>query len=284
MNYIESDGTYTVVIGGRVHTFDADHPNYNVLVDAVNSDKYDVFNDNIDEADSVKKWAEVQDLSTLFPTGFVSSLLNKVRKLIAGGKPADRYKLFVKNLSKNPDKIGIESVYKFVGNHSLPLTDDGCLLAYKYVTVLDDGSFVDTHTQKNSNNVGDVVTMKRKDVDSNPEVSCSTGLHVGGLYYASFGQQCADRDTIIVKVNPRDIVCVPNNEPEKCRVCRYEVVAVYEAPLPDTHAPFDYDSCGDSDWEEDDIHCPECGCDECECDDWEDDYYDYTDEDEWGDR
>jgi hypothetical protein len=52
----------------------------------------------------------------------------------------------------------------------------------------------------------------------------------GGWYHRS------DDVVVIVKVNPRDAVSVPiDHSAQKLRVCRYEVVGVYDRPLDDDY-------------------------------------------------
>jgi hypothetical protein len=72
------------------------------------------------------------------------------------------------------------------------------------------------------NSPGKVVEMERHEVDDNRDVTCSTGLHFCGMSYLScFG---GDR-TVIVKVNPADVVSIPSDYNDaKGRTCRYEVV------------------------------------------------------------
>jgi hypothetical protein len=68
---------------------------------------------------------------------------------------------------------------------------------------------------------GSVVTMPRSAVGDNRNIACSTGLHAGTYSYASgYG------DTLIlVKINPRDVVSVPNDSSgQKLRVSRLVVL------------------------------------------------------------
>ena len=64
--------------------------------------------------------------------------------------------------------------------------------------------------------------MERYDVDDNRDNTCSTGLHFCSKdYLNSFG----GARTVIVKINPRDVVSIPSDYNQtKGRACRYEVV------------------------------------------------------------
>ena len=75
-----------------------------------------------------------------------------------------------------------------------------------------------THIGHIPNPPGAVVEMPRTQVNGDRHNGCSTGLHVGTWDYAStFGPK-----TLIVSVNPRDVVSVPKDcGYQKLRTCRY---------------------------------------------------------------
>jgi len=83
------------------------------------------------------------------------------------------------------------------------------------------------HTGTIPTSPGVVVEMPRSEVNHNPSVGCSTGLHAGSWAYAyNFGS----RTTLRVKINPRDVVSVPTDCGEaKMRVCRYRVLGPVES-------------------------------------------------------
>jgi hypothetical protein len=72
------------------------------------------------------------------------------------------------------------------------------------------------------NSPGRVVEMERNQVDDNKDQTCSTGLHFCGMSYLS---HFSGERTVIVKVNPADVVSIPSDyNGAKGRACRYEVV------------------------------------------------------------
>lgn len=141
---------------------------------------------------------------------------------------------FVENILANPDEHCRNAVYEFLENRELPLVlEDGTFIAYKGVR--DD--FWSEHGNKRTrvisgqvdsegrilNSVGSVIEVVRADVDTDCDNHCSWGLHVGAKAYAtSFAPK-----TLLVKVNPKDVVTVPTDTAEKCRVSRYEVIGVW---------------------------------------------------------
>jgi hypothetical protein len=81
---------------------------------------------------------------------------------------------------------------------------------------------MDVHSNTMLNAPGCVVEMERNAVDDNKDQTCSTGLHFCGMSYLShFGGE----RTVIVKINPRDVVSIPSDYNDaKGRACRYEVI------------------------------------------------------------
>jgi hypothetical protein len=102
--------------------------------------------------------------------------------------------------------------------NSLPITPDGCFLAYKRVRE----NYMDCHTGTMDNSVGRVVEMERNMVDDNRNNTCSSGLHFcSHSYLSSFGGE----RTVIVKIDPADVVSIPSDYNDaKGRACRYTVI------------------------------------------------------------
>jgi hypothetical protein len=104
--------------------------------------------------------------------------------------------------------------------NALPITPDGHFLAYKKVR----NDFLDIHSGTMDNSVGQIVEMERHEVNDNKDETCSTGLHFCGMSYLNhFGG--SDSRTVIVKINPADVVSIPSDyNNAKGRACRYEVI------------------------------------------------------------
>jgi hypothetical protein len=140
--------------------------------------------------------------------------------------------LFLENIMRNPSRNSVEQLYNFLEKEGLPITSDGCFIAYKGVTpdgwsvssgpkhVVEVGIVNDNGQIRN--HVGDSVIMSRNFVCDNPDIHCSHGLHAGSHEYASgFGSK-----VVLVKINPANCVSVPNDHDcQKLRVCAYHVIA-----------------------------------------------------------
>ncbi len=144
------------------------------------------------------------------------------------------YVAFMEKLYTNPSKRSQDHLFKFIEANGLQVTPDGDIVLYKGTK--DDGKsthagygIVDGVEFKHDylqNDIGVVVEIPRSMVDENPDVHCSTGLHVGAFEYVT-GHWSSTWPTMwVALVNPRDVVAVPTDfESSKIRVTRYTIAA-----------------------------------------------------------
>jgi hypothetical protein len=148
---------------------------------------------------------------------------------------------FLERLGNNPSPQSVEQLYAWLdANDGFTIDEEGNLIGYKGVAIGPDGDgYVSVNRGKAvvngvehegaiPNGIGDVVEMPRSEVESDPAVGCSVGLHVGTYDYA---QGWARGALLEVLVDPRDVVSVPTDcGAQKLRVCRYTVLDVIDAP------------------------------------------------------
>lgn len=130
---------------------------------------------------------------------------------------------FMENLYENPSYRSVEQLYGFLEASDLPITEDGHFLAYKMVR----DNYTDHRTGTFDNSVGARPKMPRNQVDDDPNSTCSAGLHFCSQNYLGF--YGGGGRTMIVKVNPRDVVSIPvDYKNAKGRACEYEIVGELE--------------------------------------------------------
>lgn len=254
MNYIITPEGISVVSNGQSYTLSSTHGNYNDVLDAIRNDEpesviIELLNPKVALTRYLGDKFEVGENTVKFNGQEVHGTL--VRRIIdchRDGLPTEPLLKFFENLEANPSFRAREELYDFLAHRNMPITPDGCFLAYKSVR----SDFTDHHTGKFSNRVGTVLEMERRKVDDDRDNGCSYGFHAGSLEYATtFGSE--DRKVLIVKINPADVVSVPTDcECQKLRTCRYEVVDLYNGPLRNTIADDrnlyqDEDEYGESD-------------------------------------
>lgn len=121
----------------------------------------------------------------------------------------------------------VQDLLKFLERGDLPIADDGSIVIYKVLRTYgkdDNGKaiYVDCHTRKVQQRVGSRVCMDESLVDHDRRNECSNGLHVARrAYVGTFsGDVC-----VLAKVNPEDVIAVPNYDANKMRVCAYTILA-----------------------------------------------------------
>ncbi len=176
-----------------------------------------------------------------------------LKKAIKEGIDLTPYENFWRNLFLNPDETVVEQLYGFLENNGHPITTSGYFLAYKAVQVkqkfdkttgkLIETKIYDENTGKevkqvvntgmeftpihtggsygNDITIGKPVAMPREKCDSNPNRTCSAGLHVGSMAYVKdFGY--SQSVILEVLVNPKNVVAVPTDyNNTKMRTCEY---------------------------------------------------------------
>lgn len=173
---------------------------------------------------------------------------------------------FLIRAEENPSMPDSDKLYRWIFSEKLTLTPDGHFLGYKsvsknperdlseveitlpngdqekadYAHTMHDGDVYWSHFSGGGITngvefpgqvpqwVGAVVEMPRDKVDSRGHVECSVGLHVGTYGYASQFYSGAGSQLLLVKVDPKDVVSVPDYDFTKLRACRYTVVGEVE--------------------------------------------------------
>jgi hypothetical protein len=221
--FIIQGNNIVVVIDNKAHTISKTHITYQKVLDAIKAQDWEAVKDIIEPKKVVLNYGAGNvsiEGDTLYWRGqeFNTSLTERMIKMLQEGFPIEPMVNFMENLMQNPSKRAVTELYGFLEKNSLPITPDGCFLAYKKVRA----DYLDCHSGTMDNSVGQIVTMERNMVDDNKEQTCSTGLHFCSIDYL---QHFGGERTMIVKINPADVVSIPvdyNNA--KGRTCCYEVI------------------------------------------------------------
>ena len=229
------DGNLTVILKNKAHQVIPDHTNYKLILDALpTATEYEL----LELVDIEKAVATFSDGQVSIVNGKVmfegeevhGSISKRIIEFMSKGLPFQPLVKFLENLMENPSMQSQQELYDFLEHENLPITEDGCFLAYKAVN----SDFKDKWRGTFDNSVGQVCEMRRAKVDDNRGRGCSAGLHAGALnYVANYGSVDAGDNIVIVKINPEDVVSVPSDcNCEKLRTCKYEVVGLYQGELP----------------------------------------------------
>jgi hypothetical protein len=263
---ITGSGKIAAVIDGQAYNVNTDHPNYTKLLDAARQRDWQKFLDNIDISTSINAYltngVQVVDGAVTYMNDILhNSLTKRIVDFMRNDLPFTPLVKFLDNLLENPSKRAVDELYDFLEVGELPITEDGCFLAFKNVKA----DFKDIHSGTFDNSVGKTCEMVRNKVDEDKDRTCSYGLHFCSIAYLPHFSDSNGGHTMIVKINPKDVVAIPadyNNTKGRC--CRYEVVGEYtedwrskldrgengfDSPLYDEDGD-DYDDCDDEDQED----------------------------------
>lgn len=227
--FVVTDNSINLTLKSKMYVCQKSHPNFEAIKAVLKQDTVD--EDALLNLVDIKKSLEsfssgkvkvVDDVLTYDGRELDNSLTRRIMAMIKDGFNVVPLIKFLDNLMLNPSARAVNEFYEFLERNKLPLTEDGCFLAYKKVCY----DYFDIHSHSMNNAVGEVVEMPRNAVDDDKEQTCSYGLHFASFnYMPNYASNDVDDHVVIVKVNPRDVVSFPvDYDRAKGRTCRYEVV------------------------------------------------------------
>ncbi len=250
--YMIQGTNIVVVINNQPHTISKTHVAYEKVKEAIRTGDWDVVKKIIDPEKMVLNYGQgrvaIQG-DKLFWDGHEmhNALSRRMIQMVQEDFPIEPLVLFMERLQSNPSFRAVNELYGFLEKNSLPITPDGCFLAYKKVrddymdvhsgTVSNKPAYLFTDEEKAAmpltsgkkkevtvliDDVNTVVAMPRNMVNDDKNQTCSEGLHFCSKdYLNSFS---GDR-IVILKINPRDVVSIPSDyNNSKGRACRYEII------------------------------------------------------------
>lgn len=242
----------TVMMDGVTHTINADHAHYSKIREALKIKNHTEVERLINIKQSVINFSlgnvTVRDGEVFYGDMPVrGSVVRRILDMIRENFDAQPMLRFLNNLMSNPSKRAVDELYGFLEATALPITEDGCFLAYKKVR--DD--YRDFYTGKMDNSIGTVLEMPRNQVDEDKDTTCSYGLHFCSLSYLPHYHGGQGR-VMIVKINPADVVAIPSDyNNAKGRAARYEVIGEHTSERDEAFTSSVYTATGNA-YERDD--------------------------------
>ena len=229
---LNEDSVVTVVNGER-YRVERNSLLYQKLIDAIKDESTEDEICELLKSDGMASYLEDADINCvdgkfeLDGEEVHPTIINRIKAFADAGLPIKNLESFERRRRENVSFASSEEAFDFLQNKNMPVTEDGCFLAYKAVRT----DYMDKYSGTIDNHPGQLVQMTRRKVDDDRDHGCSKGLHVGALEYAeSYGGH--DCIILLVKVDPKDIVSVPKDSRcQKCRVCEYRVLKVVRGPL-----------------------------------------------------
>ena len=226
--YTITPGAITLVDGANVRIVPTTSMNYKRLAEELRKPQHDValVRDLADISRFVARVShgDVQisgDEVRWKGTAVHNAISDRIISLLRDGHDLEPLALFLGRVMLNPSKFAQEELFQWLEAGNMPITPDGCFLAFKAVRY----DFKDKHTGTLDNSVGQVVSLDRSKCDPDRRNECSTGLHWCSPGYLKHFASGGD-PIMIVKVDPADVTAIPQDyKHHKGRSCRYEVLA-----------------------------------------------------------
>lgn len=280
-------GNLTMMLEGEQHTLNDSHPNFQKIFELLKKGEADKIKPLLKVEEQVKAAFSGSKVSVKNGVVFYgneqvhNAVCEKILEFMREQFSVEPLVKFLEKLMLNPSHHSVNSLYEFLDRHGIVIDEDGDILAYKKVK--DD--FKDYHSGTLDNSVGQVVTLPRNKISDDPSHHCHFGLHCGALSYARDEFHPGQGQIVVVKVNPANVVSVPNDHNcRKMRVCEYKVISSFSGKeveqrdvVASNQNEWDddeedlnscyYDDYEDEDEDDDEEICDDCGycVDDCDC-------------------
>lgn len=224
-HFVASPKSISILFDGRMQTVPNTQPGFAQLYEHLKESDHDYATVNtLLNAKAVVERLNAGDVKVVGDTVFFrgqpvySTLAERIVEQLNEGFDARPWALFMDKLMANPSSRARTQLYEYLERWNTPLTDNGDFVAFKRVR----SDYTDVRTGTIDNSPGTEPWMPREEVEENPDVTCSRGLHVCSYHYLPhFPGACI----VSVAVNPANVVSIPTDyQHAKMRVCRYKVI------------------------------------------------------------
>lgn len=225
------DGTINAFINGKAYTLASGGYYYPMALEAAKARDYEKLVEAIDLDSAVKSKSNGK---VTFEDGVLryngakidNKLSRRVLELVGEGYKLDPFIKFMELCYQNPNPTVIDNLYDFMETMGIMLDEDGWVVGWKKVR--EDG--YDYYSGTVLYEVGKTVKMDRSQCDENTQNTCSISLHVGSRNYAENLWYKGQGKLLLVRVNPKNVVCVPEYSGwEKLRTCEMDVLEEFSS-------------------------------------------------------
>ena len=229
-DFIISDETVTVIVGGMPYQVTADDRRYDLIVAAIDAQDWQGVVDLTTEVERIKSSTMVTEGDLTIEHGQIlwngerlnGYLVDHILRTIRDGEDAQPFINFLTHLQNNPSRRMVQGLFRWVEKGRMKITPDGLIVAYKKVRA----DFTDAYTGTMDNSIGARPWKRRNEINDEPETTCAdSGLHFCSKdYLPQFLSYGSNDHIMVIHVNPADVVSFPKSEAAKGRASTYLVV------------------------------------------------------------
>ncbi len=231
-----------VIINGESRLIPSDHEHYVTVLNGLRAGNYaivallDELKRKIEDFDGVDfqlSHGELLFRGQPYENKFVTE---QVFRMLDAGISAKPLLNFLEKVEQNPNPDSVKDLWLFLSNDGIALSDEGDVLAFKYVTKVSEipdtdgdkanllamgAEYTDSHSQKFNYTPGQVPFIPRHLVGYDPSKNCGVGLHIGNLSYVK-----NQRYILAVSFSPADVGSIGRGENGKIRVSRFKCLHI----------------------------------------------------------
>ena len=165
--FMKTGNTVSILAQGKWYQVKPEHPNYDAILEALHGSEEDIVA-LLDIGSSIENYSsgnvEVVGGAVKYDGEVVdNTLTRRIIQFMREGLPFQPLTKLFDNLMKNISYQTRTQLYDFLEHKNLPVTEDGCFLAYKAVN----SNYMDKYTGTMNNSVGETVSIDRGKVDDN---------------------------------------------------------------------------------------------------------------------
>lgn len=224
----------TLVVDSRHRQIDRSHANFNRVADQLKFMRTITEEAEYGRAvDQLRTFIDIPAFVALVTEGRVQISKNEVRvdgqtthghiaerllEMLREGFDVLPLARMLQRLDDAPIKNVKDQFLRWLEKSHMPLTEDGCVIAYKYVRE----DYTDGWSGRIDNHVGAVIQrLEVNSVNADPENTCAAS----GYHFCSFGYLHGQQPRImLVKIAPEDVCSFPSTEEAKGRCLFYEII------------------------------------------------------------
>lgn len=144
-------------------------------------------------------------------------IAQRLMQMVRGGRNPRPLMRFLERLDRAPIQDVADQFLRWLEKSNMPLTVDGCFVAYKYV----DRNFMDNWTHKIDNSPGALIPrLEVNSINTDRNQTCARS----GYHFCSFDYLGGQKPVMLLKIPPEDVCSFPETEEAKGRCLFYEII------------------------------------------------------------
>lgn len=239
--FITTSAGINVIINGENRLIPKDHEHHDTILNGLRAGNSDVVNlldelkrkiEDFDGVDFQLSHGELLYRGQAYDNQVV---IDHVMRMLDAGIKAKPLLNFLEKVNNNPNPESVKDLWTFMTNSGLAITDEGDVLAFKYVdkvSEMSEGSdktrlmemgaeYTDGHSNRFDYTPGQTPSLPRHLCRYSPGEDCGVGLHIGDLSYVK-----NHKHILAASFSPSDVTSIGSNESRKIRVTRFKCLHI----------------------------------------------------------